>query len=212
MDPKAHWEAVYRERRPEQVSWYQPEPTLSLELIRSVAAPEDAVLDVGGGASTLVDALLQAGFHRITVLDLSAAALAHAQRRLGPAATRVTWREADILTADLGSAWVDLWHDRAVFHFLIDPADRLRYLAQVRRTVPPGGHVLVATFAEDGPSRCSGFDVARYSATELHGAFGADFRLLVSRREEHRSPWGARQAFTYCLCRYEPLALAQPAA
>ena len=212
MDPKSHWEAIYGKKRPEEVSWYQPEATLSLELIRAVASLESAIVDVGGGASTLVDGLLRAGYRQLTILDLSVSALNAAQRRLGASARMVSWREGDVLTTDLGVAPIDVWHDRAVFHFLTDVTDRERYIAQVRRAVRVGGHVLVATFAEDGPSRCSGLEVARYSPQGLHGAFGSDFRLIASRREEHLTPRGARQAFTYCLCRFEPAAHVRPAA
>lgn len=214
MDPKAHWESVYRERGPEGVSWYQPEARLSLELIRRAAPPPaPAVLDVGGGASTLVDGLLAAGYARAVVLDLSGAALAAARERLGPErAARVEWREADVLEAALPTASVDVWHDRAVFHFLLDAAARRRYVAQVRRAVRPGGHVLVATFAEDGPARCSGLEVARYEPAALHAEFGGGFRLVESVREKHLTPWGAPQAFTYCLCRFEPTAPASSAA
>ena len=212
MDPKSHWEAIYGKKRPEEVSWYQPEATLSLELIRAVASLESAIVDVGGGASTLVDGLLRAGYRQLTILDLSVSALNAAQRRLGASARMVSWREGDVLTTDLGVTPIDIWHDRAVFHFLTDVTDRERYIAQVRRAVRVGGHVLVATFAEDGPSRCSGLEVARYSPQGLHGAFGSDFRLIASRREEHLTPRGARQAFTYCLCRFEPAAYVRPAA
>ena len=205
IDRRAHWENVYREKGPEQVSWFQPEARLSRELIeREVPDRAAAILDVGAGASRLVDGLLAAGYRRLTVLDLSAAALAQSQRRLGAAAASVTWLEADVLTFDVPAGAFDVWHDRAVFHFLTEAADRTRYIAQVTRGLRPGGCALVATFAEDGPTRCSGLDVARYSAAELQAEFGRAFRTVESRREEHRTPWGAVQAFTYCLCRYTP--------
>jgi len=205
MDPKAHWERVYNTKQPLELSWFEPKATLSLALIQDAAPNRDAnIIDIGAGASTLVDGLLDAGYRSITVLDLSAAALAQSQQRLGDRARAVSWREADVLTADLPAHAFDVWHDRAVFHFLTDPADRARYVAQVRHAVRVGGHVLVATFAEDGPSRCSGLDVARYSADTLHGEFGDDFRIVASRHATHHTPWGARQAFTYCLCRFEP--------
>ena len=195
------------------MSWFQPEATLSLQLIQRAAPDRDsAVIDVGGGASTLVDGLLSAGYRRLTVLDLSPAALEQAHRRLGNDANSVVWQAADVLTADFRAAEFDVWHDRAVFHFLTRDADRHRYLAQVRRAVRPGGHVLVATFAEDGPTRCSGLDVARYSPESLHSEFGDDFQVVESLRQEHRTPWGATQAFTYCLCRYEPHASSRHAA
>lgn len=204
MDRKAHWEAVYRKNGPDQVSWFQPEARLSRSLIEHVAPARDAaILDVGAGASTLIDGLLSAGYRHLTVLDLSAAALAQAQQRLGPAAAGVVWLEADVLTARLPARAIDVWHDRAVFHFLTLEADRQRYIAQVRHAVRPGGHVMVATFAEDGPARCSGLDVARYSPTALQGEFGPEFTTVESRRDEHQTPKGVIQAFTYCLCRYD---------
>lgn len=207
MDPKSHWEQVYRQNGPEQVSWFQREARLSLELIQGAVPDRDAsILDVGAGASTLVDGLLAAGYARLSVLDLSASALRQAQTRLGPLATQVSWLNADVLTIELPRAAFDVWHDRAVFHFLTASKDRARYVEQVRRAVRPEGYVLVATFAEDGPTHCSGLDVARYSPESLHGEFGPEFRVVASRREEHRTPWGAVQAFTYCLCRYEPRA------
>jgi SAM-dependent methyltransferase len=213
MDPKAHWEHVYNTKGPDQVSWFEREATLSLALVQRVAPRRDeAIIDVGAGAATLVDGLLAAGYHDITVLDLSAAALAQAQHRLRERAAAVDWREADILTADLPPARFDVWHDRAVFHFLTDPADRATYVDQVRRALRPGGFALVATFAEDGPTRCSGLEVARYSPDSLHAQFGSDFRLLTSRRRLHHTPWGAEQAFSYCLCRYEPRASTRHAA
>ncbi len=162
-----------------------------------------AILDVGAGASTLVDGLLASGYRAITVLDLSAAALVQARQRLGRGAAGVTWLEADVLTARLPAAAFDVWHDRAVFHFLTWEADRRQYISQVRHAVRPGGFVMVATFAEDGPTRCSGLEVARYSPTTLQGEFGPEFTTVESRRDEHHTPKGAVQAFTYCLCRYD---------
>lgn len=205
MDRRQHWEHVYQTRRADEVSWFQPHARLSVELIVSHLADHGAsILDVGGGASTLVDDLLGEGYRDITVLDLSQSALEAVRARLGDGADRVSLVAGDVTTADLPAASVALWHDRAVFHFLTDATDRARYVEQVRRCVTPGGLVLVATFAEDGPTRCSGLDVARYSPTQLHAAFGEEFDLLASRREEHHMPSGATQWFTYCLCRYRP--------
>jgi ubiquinone/menaquinone biosynthesis C-methylase UbiE len=202
MDSRQHWETIYQTRNPAAVSWFQPDPVLSLRLITEAAPDRGAsILDVGGGASTLVDGLLRLGYRRVGVLDISQAALVHARRRLGPDAARVTWYAADVLALPIADASLDVWHDRAVFHFLTDAGDRERYIAQVRRVVRPGGHVLVATFAEAGPERCSGLEVVRYSAEGLHGAFGADFRLLESVEEDHVTPAGVHQAFVYCLCR-----------
>ncbi|MFL5604599.1 MAG: class I SAM-dependent methyltransferase [Gemmatimonadaceae bacterium] len=206
MDLKSHWNDVYLAKGPEHVSWYQPTASISLELIRHAAPPPNpAIIDVGGGASTLVDGLLAAGYRRITVLDLSAIALADARKRIGEAAAEVTWLEADVLTADFPRGATDVWHDRAVFHFLTSANARARYVAQVKRSVRPGGHVLVATFAEDGPDHCSGLEVVRYSPERLHSEFGADFQRIATEREHHLTPWGTRQAFTYCLCRYMPV-------
>jgi hypothetical protein len=137
----------------------------------------------------------------VTVLDLSAHALAQAADRLGDDAARVTWLEGDVLDADLGARGYDFWHDRAVFHFLTDPDDRRRYVERVHRAVRVGGHVAVATFASDGPTHCSGLEVARYDPDELHAEFGSDFRLLESAKEEHVTPWGTVRPFTYCMCR-----------
>jgi ubiquinone/menaquinone biosynthesis C-methylase UbiE len=204
MDPKSHWQAVYQKKRPDALSWFQPTAQTSLKLIQRVVSDLSApILDVGGGASVLVDDLLRAGYQAVTVLDIAGSALLAAQCRLGPAAAHAHWLEANVLTVSLPEAHVAVWHDRAVFHFLTTPSDRQTYIAQVRRAVKPGGHVIVATFAEDGPPRCSGLDVVRYSADELHDEFGPDFRLLASEREEHHTPDGVTQQFIYCLCRLE---------
>jgi SAM-dependent methyltransferase len=202
MDRKQHWENVYRTKRPSEVSWYQVEADVSVRLIQEVAPERSApILDVGSGTSVLVAQLVAAGYDDVTVLDISGAAIAAAQARLGPSAARIRWIEADILEAQLPDSSYQVWHDRAVFHFLTDPADRAKYIAQVRRAVPPGGYALVAAFAEDGPTRCSGLDVMRYSPASLHAEFGAGFRLEKSERDEHRTPGGSTQMFTYCLCR-----------
>jgi len=199
---KTHWEEVYAQRTPDSVSWFQPHAEHSLELIaRAGLARDAAIIDVGGGASTLVDDLLVRGYHDLTVLDLSAAALAAAQARLGDDARRVSWVEADITAVDLPRQRYDLWHDRAVFHFLTDAAQRHAYVERVLQSVKPGGHVIVATFAEDGPDRCSGLPVMRYGAETLHAEFGAPFELLEHSRETHHTPVGAVQQFVYCYCR-----------
>jgi len=202
MDPRAHWQKVYETRKPTEVSWYQPAAGVSSSLIRRVAPDRSAaIIDVGGGASTLVDGLLAAGYSSVSVLDVSSAALAQASERLGGDAARVTWLEANVLDAALPASAYDVWHDRAVFHFLTEAVDRERYVKQVRRSVRPGGYVMVATFASDGPTKCSGLEVARYAPEELHGEFGSDFQLVDSAREEHHTPTGAVQPFIYCLCR-----------
>lgn len=202
MGQQEHWERVYRERAASALSWYQPQARLSLDLIARVA-PERArpIIDVGGGASTLVDGLLDAGYQSVTILDLAPAALAVAQQRLGERAARVSWMAANVLDAPLPATHYDVWHDRAVFHFLTDPADRARYIMQAHRAVRPGGHIVVASFGLDGPTRCSGLDVVRYSPDTMHAEFGNGFRLLDSVREDHHTPAGAVQAFVCCLCR-----------
>lgn len=203
MNSKAHWEAVYESRAPAEQSWYQSEPTRSLELLEQLGlAPASAIIDVGGGASTLVDALLERGVGSITVLDISGAALAHSKARLGARATSVQWIEGDITNVDLGaSASYDFWHDRAVFHFLTESGDRRRYVAAAARALRPGGAALVATFAPHGPARCSGLEVVRYDSELLAREFGREFSLERSMDELHHTPSGGEQAFTYNVMR-----------
>jgi trans-aconitate methyltransferase len=192
-----HWNRVYTTRAVDAVSWYQAQPKISLELIAAADLPVDApIIDVGGGASVLVDCLLAQGRSALSVLDVSAAALANSCARLGANAAKVQWIEADVRKFEPPQRYA-LWHDRAVFHFLTDPADRERYMAAMRRSLKPRAHVVVATFALDGPARCSGLDVARYDAATLHAQFGDDFELLDSRRETHITPAGAEQRFTW---------------
>jgi len=193
MESKKHWERVYTTKPVTGVSWYQEHSERSLRLIEATRVPKSgSIIDVGGGTSTLVDDLLDAGYRDVSVLDLSRAALLAAQSRLGPKSALVHWLEADITKAELPTRAYDIWHDRAVFHFLTSEADCRLYVAQVLRAVKPGGHVIVATFAEDGPTRCSGLPVVRYSPTELHGQFGSSFVLLKQEREEHRTPYNDR--------------------
>ncbi|MCF8168439.1 MAG: class I SAM-dependent methyltransferase [Rhodoferax sp.] len=201
QNPQAHWEQVYQTKQPDAVSWFQEHAARSLELIRSVGPSLNAsLIDVGGGASTLVDDLLGMGFHHVTVLDLSASALQLARQRLGTAGGGVIWIAGDICNAPLPECSYDIWHDRAVFHFLTDPAQRAAYVQQVIRSVKPGGHVIVATFAPDGPEQCSGLPVARYAPDQLHGEFGPAFELLQHVSEAHTTPWGSVQHFVYCHC------------
>jgi ubiquinone/menaquinone biosynthesis C-methylase UbiE len=201
MDAKAHWEHIYATKAPTQVSWYQQHPHCSLRLIqRAGIRPTDPIIDVGGGASTLVDDLLTAGFQSLTVLDISTTALQLARLRLGARADAVTWIEADITQTALPAHSYALWHDRAVFHFLTQPADRQRYIDTLIRTTQPGGHVIVATFAPDGPQQCSGLDVQRYTPESLHRQLGRGFELVESISESHQTPWGAEQKFMYCYC------------
>jgi len=191
---------MVRAKRVDDVSWFQATPSISLELIGRAAPNVSArVIDVGGGASTLVDGLLERGYTDITVLDVSDTALAKVRARLGDAASRVRWLSSDALTVELPDAHYDVWHDRAVFHFLIDRVDRDTYMTQVRRAVRPGGYVLIATFAEDGPMTCSGLPVARYSAESLRAEFDGGFELVENVHEQHRTPSGSLQPFVYCL-------------
>lgn len=202
MQSKDHWEKVYTTKAIDAVSWFQPHADLSLDIIKATGADHDAsIIDVGGGASTLVDDLLANGYTNLSVLDLSAAALAAAEKRLGSRATRVQWIEADITRANLPEYQFDVWHDRAVFHFLTSPQDRAAYVQAVFHAVKPGGHVIVATFAEDGPDKCSGLPVMRYSADKLHDEFGESFTLLNHKKEAHHTPSGTVQQFVYCYCR-----------
>ncbi len=202
MQSKSHWESVYINKAATQVSWFQEHAEKSLQLITQHRPPPAAsVIDVGGGASTLVDDLLDAGYRQVSVLDLSGAAIATARTRLGDRATQVQWLEADVLTAVLPAEAFDVWHDRAVFHFLTSAEERETYVRQVLHAVKPGGMVIVATFAEDGPTQCSGLPVMRYSASGLHDEFGAPFELLGHEKETHHTPAGNEQKFVYCFCR-----------
>ena len=202
MESKEHWEKVYSTKSATEVSWFQEHADLSLKLIRNSKTPlSSPIIDVGGGASVLVDELLSTGYEDLTVLDLSGAAIATTKSRLGEDAVRVKWLEANILEAELPAQAYEVWHDRAVFHFLTDEKDRNTYVDQVLRAVKPGGLVIVATFAEDGPTECSGLPVMRYSVNELHAEFGAPFILLGHEEESHHTPSGKEQKFVYCFCR-----------
>lgn len=202
MQRKEHWERVYSTRQITEVSWFQEHAVRSLRLIEATAVPKSAaIIDVGGGASVLADDLLQAGYSNVTVLDLSRAALQAAQNRLGARAARVAWLEGDITAIRLPAHAFDVWHDRAVFHFLTTAEQRQAYVRQVLCAVKPGGHVIVSTFAEDGPLQCSGLPVMRYSAAGLHAEFGSPFELLRHEKEEHLTPTGRTQNFVYCYCR-----------
>jgi ubiquinone/menaquinone biosynthesis C-methylase UbiE len=202
MNSKAHWDAVYGAKAPAELSWYQSKPTRSLELLEQLGVgPSTSIIDVGGGASTLVDALLDRGLRNITVLDISSAALEHAKTRLGPRAESVAWIEADITHVALGAATYDVWHDRAVFHFLTASEDRRRYVAAASRALRPGGAALIATFSVHGPARCSGLEVVRYDAELLARELGQEFSLEHSVEEMHHTPSGNAQAFTYAVLR-----------
>jgi SAM-dependent methyltransferase len=199
-DRQQHWESVYSSKGADEVSWFQPHAASSLRLITGCADTGANIIDVGGGASVLVDDLLDAGYRNLTVLDLAESALATSRARLGARAQAVQWITGDITRADLPSAHYDVWHDRAVFHFLTDPAERTRYVEQVLRSVKPGGHVIVAAFGPGGPLQCSGLDVVRYAPESLHAEFGAPFRLLGHQTELHHTPTGKEQEFVYCYC------------
>ncbi len=202
MDRKSHWSGVYQAKAVTDVSWHQEHPELSVELIRSAQAERSArIIDVGAGASTLVDHLLADGYSDITLLDLSAEALNAVRERLGELSSPITFLTGDVTDIALPEHAFDIWHDRAVFHFLTDPVLRQKYVETARRAVKPGGHVIVATFALDGPTQCSGLTVDRYDAASLHSAFGDGFELLDSTYETHRTPWGSEQKFVYCYCR-----------
>lgn len=206
MDRKAHWKGVYTTKQSTEVSWYQAKPTRSLEVLRQVGAgPEATIIDVGGGDSTLVDAVVAERLGHITVLDISAAALTRARERLGERAGEVTWIEADVTQAELPAQAFDLWHDRAVFHFLTQTADRARYIATAMTAMTalrPGGTLSIATFAPEGPTRCSGLDVLRYGPEDLARELGDTFVLQRSFTDMHRTPGGAEQPFTYAVFRH----------
>ena len=204
MDMQEHWERVYRSKAPDQVSWFRPHLETSLALIERAAGNRQAsIIDVGGGASTLVDDLLGRGYRNVTVLDISQAAIDTAKKRLGEASASVEWLCADVTQATLAAQTCDVWHDRAVFHFLIQPEERLAYVRNVALAVWPGGHVIVSTFGPEGPIKCSGLDVMRYDAESLHREFGRRFRLVDSSEELHHTPFGTVQQFVYCYCRLE---------
>lgn len=207
----AHWDAVYQQHgnasgQPAGVSWYRPHLERSLRWIEQLTAGDTAarIVDVGTGESTLADDLLACGYGALTLLDLSATALAHLRTRLEGrfgerACTGVQWLAGDVTQLALPESGFDVWHDRAVLHFLTDPAQRAAYVAQATRCVRPGGALVVATFAADGPQQCSQLDVTRYSAADLAALFDAGFEAVASEREIHSTPSGAQQAFQYLI-------------
>lgn len=199
-----HWEKVYTAKGENEVSWFQETPAPSLELIELVGAIRSSgIIDIGGGASRLVDCLVAQGYADVTVLDLSAAALASARSRIGDKASQVSWIAADVTLWEPSRSY-DIWHDRAAFHFLTDPNDRTAYLARLRRALRPGGHAIIGTFALDGPERCSGLLVSRYDADSLAATLGRGFELIDTRRHEHVTPWGATQKFQFSTFRRQP--------
>lgn len=202
MQSTEHWEGIYSTKPADSVSWFQQHAGCSLRLIRETGvSSSSAIIDAGGGASTLVDDLLLNGFTSLTVLDLSLSALRLSKSRIGTAAENVQWLAGDIVTIDLPAHAFDLWHDRAVFHFLTTEQDRQAYVKNILRSVKPGGHVIVATFAAEGPPLCSGLPVSRYTPETLHAAFGDSFSLMHHETESHCTPSGSIQQFIYCCFR-----------
>ena len=204
MDTKSHWDKVYTTKAPDAVSWYREHLETSLALIeRAADARSPSIIDVGGGESTLVDDLLLRGYTNIAILDISQAAIDVTKSRLGLAAEQVHWLVADITKVELEPRAYDVWHDRAVFHFLTAPEQRTAYVRQVARSVKPGGHVIVSAFGPEGPTKCSGLEVMRYDADSLHREFGTRFRLVESSTESHHTPSETTQQFLYCYCRLD---------
>ena len=204
-DMRAHWERVYTRTPVDRVGWYRPHLDTSLRLIEELDLSTDAhIIDVGGGASTLVDDLLAMGFTRITVLDISPTALAIAKQRLGNRARQVQWLEGDITTISLPQAHYDVWHDRAVFHFLVDPVQREQYLQRLRHALKPGGHLIIATFSPAAPPKCSGLPVERYTLDRLRDVLGGAFEVRAWREEEHITPGGVHQPYLYACFYYRP--------
>ena len=202
MPRKEHWEHTYAAKPPEGLGWYAPHLRTSLEWIGALSLDRDAsIIDVGGGASTLVDDLLGRGFTHVTVLDLSERALTTAQTRLGQAAAGVTWIEGDVTSVALPSDDYDVWHDRAAFHFLTEPEDRQRYVQRLHDAVMRGGHVMMGTFGLEAPPRCSGLPVERYEPQTLHDTLGEMLALVRQKKEVHVTPGGVKQMYLYCLFR-----------
>jgi len=198
MNPQEHWNQVYLTKGAQDVSWYQRRPDLSLALIAASGVGKNAatIIDVGGSASTLVDFLLDDNYRGVAVLDLSGVALSYARARLGGRAVAVEWFEADVRSFDPPHRF-SLWHDRAVFHFLTGADDRRAYVSTLRRSLQPGGVVIISSFAPDGPPKCSGLDVMRYSEGSILNELGPEFQLQEVRRETHVTPWQSEQRFIY---------------
>lgn len=205
MDTKtAHWESVYQTKDFDSVSWYAPHLNESLELIQKLAPSKIAsIIDVGGGESTLTDDLIELGYKNLSVLDISSHAIDFTKKRLGEKSSLVSWHVGDVTNIALPLQQYDIWHDRAVFHFLTDEQSRHDYVTQVRKSVKKGGYVIMATFGSEGPLKCSGLDVVRYDTEKLHNEFGDDFKLLGSDTTTHETPFNTTQQFLYCWCRVE---------
>lgn len=196
---KAHWENIYSDKKPHEVSWFQNKPALSLQLINNAQLQSDeAIIDVGGGASTLMHYLLDAGYTRLSVLDISAHALTYAQKKLGKQAGKIEWYEQDITRFEPPHRF-SLWHDRAVFHFLTDEKERNEYISVLRKSLKLGGHLIIAAFAIGGPTQCSGLDIVQYDATKLLSILGDEFQLIDQQLEFHQTPNNQRQQFNYFL-------------
>lgn len=201
MNRREHWENIYLTKARDEVSWFREHLDTSLRMITNTGVRSEAsIIDVGGGNSTLVDDLLAHGFGDVSVLDISSKAIADSKKRLGGLSEKVDWIEADITAVDLPLDY-DVWHDRAVFHFLTDAEDRQKYIHLVERSLRTGGHIIVASFGLDGPRKCSGLDVMRYSPETMHGEFGEGFNLVESLSETHKTPSDTTQEFIYCYCR-----------
>ena len=202
MNTKLHWDTVYETKCDNQVSWFREHLENSLKLIRETnVGKQGEIIDVGGGSSTLVDDLLDKGFANLTVLDISSKAIEKSRERLGRKATKIEWIEADITEAVLPENYYDVWHDRAVFHFLTEQEDRRKYIELVMRSVKVGGHIIIVSFGLNGPAKCSGLDVVRYSPETMHHEFGKSFKLVKSFDETHHTPFETTQQFIYCYCR-----------
>ncbi|MCA6107557.1 class I SAM-dependent methyltransferase [Bradyrhizobium cenepequi] len=201
QDRQDHWQNVYTSKAENEVSWFQESPAASIELIMQVGATRSsAIIDIGGGASRLVDDLIEKGFEDVTVLDVSEAALQVAKNRLGDRAARVDWIVADVTTWEPPKT-CDIWHDRAAFHFLTEENDRTAYVARLKQALKAGGHAIIATFALDGPERCSGLPVVRYDPESLGRILGPAFELIDRRQHRHTTPWGAKQSFQFSVFR-----------
>lgn len=202
MDYQKHWSHIYETKAVDDVSWYQVRPEQSLAYIQQTGIGlDEPIIDVGAGASTLVDYLVAADYRDITLLDISGEALEISRERPGNTNAHLNWIVGDITTVELPKEHFAVWHDRAVFHFLTDPILKKRYVEQVLHALKPNGHIIIATFALDGPQQCSGLDVVQYDAPSLHHVFGDQFELINSTKETHHTPWGSEQRFVYCYCR-----------
>ncbi len=200
MVEKKHWETVYQSKAADAVSWYRPHLDTSLALIERVVPDRDAaIIDIGGGEATLVDDLLSRGYRQLSVLDISQAAIDGAIKRLGETADQVTWIAADIMQSSLPAAYFDLWHDRALFHFLTAADQRAAYVERLTRALKPGAHAVIATFGPQGPQKCSGLDTMRYDAESLHAELGSRFALIEHSIELHHTPFDTTQQFVYGL-------------